>query len=109
MSLNNKLIGIHKEGNPKYNVGSFLNYPIKEFIQQYSDFTDAQKIILCGSPDGVLYRKEDESIVILSKDDLKKAIVGDEDYSIKEIGLQEFSEIVGDLYYKYNGTHNIRN
>jgi len=30
LNINNKLIGIHKEGNNK---GTFLNYPIKEFIQ----------------------------------------------------------------------------
>ena len=33
LNLNNKLIGIHKEGiHNKYNIGTFLNYPIKEFI-----------------------------------------------------------------------------
>ena len=35
--INNKLIGIHKEGyNNKLNKGLFLNYPIKEFIELYS-------------------------------------------------------------------------
>ena len=30
---NNRIIGIHKKGNlNKYNIGTFLNYPIKEFI-----------------------------------------------------------------------------
>ena len=33
LNINNKLIGIHKEGTDKYNKGTFLNYPIKEFIQ----------------------------------------------------------------------------
>ena len=36
LNINNKLIGIHKEGNSnnkQYNKGLFLNYPIKEFIQ----------------------------------------------------------------------------
>ena len=35
-SINNKVIGIHKEGfnNNLYNKGTFLNYPIKDFIQQ---------------------------------------------------------------------------
>ena len=33
LNINNKIIGIHKEGyNNKYNKGTFLNYPIKEFI-----------------------------------------------------------------------------
>ena len=36
-SLNNKVLGIHKEGNKNsnYNTGTFLNYPIKEFIEKY--------------------------------------------------------------------------
>ena len=33
LNLNNKLIGIHKEGTDKYNKGTFLNYPIKEYTQ----------------------------------------------------------------------------
>ena len=38
LNLNNKIIGIHKEGNYNnsklYNKGLFLNYPIKEFIRK---------------------------------------------------------------------------
>ena len=34
LNTDNKLIGIHKEGCDNYNRGSFLNYPIKEFIEQ---------------------------------------------------------------------------
>ena len=30
---NNKIIGIHKEGTKQYNKGTFLNYPIKAFIE----------------------------------------------------------------------------
>jgi len=35
LNINNKVIGIHKEGNNKkqYNKGTFLNFPIKEFIK----------------------------------------------------------------------------
>ena len=33
LNLNNKIIGLHKKGNTKYNKGAFLNYPIKEFIK----------------------------------------------------------------------------
>jgi len=37
LNINNKLIGIHKEGyNNKKNKGTFLNYPIKEFIRIFS-------------------------------------------------------------------------
>ena len=36
LNINNKLIGIHKEGNNnKNNTGIFLNYPIKEYIQLF--------------------------------------------------------------------------
>ena len=34
---NNKIIGIHKEGTKQYNKGTFLNYPIKEFIKLYTN------------------------------------------------------------------------
>ena len=35
LALNNKIIGIHKKGgyNNNYNIGTFLNFPIKEFIK----------------------------------------------------------------------------
>ena len=38
LNKKNRLIGIHKEGkdNLNFNKGTFLNYPIKEFIQQYN-------------------------------------------------------------------------
>jgi len=35
INQNNKIIGIHQKGVDKYNLGTFLNYPIKEFIQEY--------------------------------------------------------------------------
>ena len=38
LTLNNKVIGIHTGGNKFnkiYNIGTFLNYPIKDFINQY--------------------------------------------------------------------------
>ena len=37
LNLNNKIIGIHKEGDKNYNKGTFLNYPIKEFIQKFKE------------------------------------------------------------------------
>ena len=40
LKRNNKVIGIHKKGNKKYNLGTFINFPIKEFIEQ--NFRDAQ-------------------------------------------------------------------
>ena len=41
LNLKNKIIGIHKEGTNKYNKGTFLNYPIKEFIKQ--NYTNESK------------------------------------------------------------------
>jgi len=37
LNLKNKLIGIHKKGkiDKEFNIGTFLNYPIKEFIDIY--------------------------------------------------------------------------
>ena len=35
LNLKKKLIGIHKEGKKKFNMGTFLNSPIKELIQIY--------------------------------------------------------------------------
>ena len=37
----NKVIGIHKEDYVNYNFkgGTFLNYPIKEFIEENYDYT----------------------------------------------------------------------
>ena len=35
LNLKNKIIGIHKEANHKNNIGTFINYPIKDFIQKF--------------------------------------------------------------------------
>ena len=36
LTLNNRVIGIHKEGfDNRFNIGTLLNYPIKKFIQIY--------------------------------------------------------------------------
>ena len=38
ININNKIIGIHKEGtNKKFNKGTFLNYPIKDFIKNQAN------------------------------------------------------------------------
>ena len=44
---NNKIIGIHKEGNKpnNYNIGTFINYPIKDFIQKYYYNKDNSEIL----------------------------------------------------------------
>ena len=41
---NNKIIGIHREGHKKqYNLGTFLNFPIKEFIRSNSNLINYKK------------------------------------------------------------------
>ena len=44
--LNNKIIGIHKEGSNhfKYNKGTYLKYPINEFINKYNNNNINNKI-----------------------------------------------------------------
>ena len=45
ISLNNyKIIGIHKGGNnqKKYNVGTFIREPIKEFNKKFSSIKDSR-------------------------------------------------------------------
>ena len=44
LNINNKVIGIHKEGmNKNLNLGAFLNFPIKEFIDQ--NYTNIKRTI----------------------------------------------------------------
>ena len=44
LNLNNKIIGIHKEGtNKAVNIGVFLSYPIKEFIKYETFLKDFNK------------------------------------------------------------------
>ena len=44
LNLNNKIIGIHKEGTKKkVNIGAFLSYPIKEFIKYETFLKDFNK------------------------------------------------------------------
>ena len=54
LNKNNKLIGIHKEGKNKnnYNIGTFLNYPIKDFIKQNYNFKN-----------NIIYNKNNISIL----------------------------------------------
>ena len=33
LNLKNKIIGIHKEGTNQYNIGSFMNYSLKDFVK----------------------------------------------------------------------------
>ena len=44
LNLKNKIIGLHKEGTNKYNKGTFLNYPIKQFTKQNYENESKNKI-----------------------------------------------------------------
>lgn len=66
---------------------------------KYGDFTDTQKIIMCDSPDGLLFRKNDDgNIEFISSDELKKTIstefIGVDNYPMKDIDSSEFMKIV---------------
>ena len=45
LTLKNKVIGLHTGGNKSYKIGTFLNYPIKDFIQVYSKQKDDKSVI----------------------------------------------------------------
>ena len=73
LSINNKLIGIHKEGfNGQFNIAAFLNYPIKEFIKL-----------------NYYYRKKYNNDEILLKDFNEKYNLTIEDIKINELDLQD--------------------
>ena len=44
LNLKNKLIGIHLETNKSKNFGTFLNYPIKDFIKKNFNKNDNNKM-----------------------------------------------------------------
>ena len=60
LSLNDmKVIGIHKAaGNNNYNKGSFLKYPIEEFISKIKDNKSKNEIIC-------IYNKQKDEIILL--------------------------------------------
>ena len=83
-NINNKLIGIHKERyNNKNNKGTFLNYPIKEFIELYN----SEKLLKDFNKK---YTKDinDTSITEL---DLQKSYTGNE--RLKDLCKIEFKEL----------------
>lgn len=46
LNINNKIVGMHKVGYlNKYNIGTFLNYPIKEFLEQYCNKSQLNIVI----------------------------------------------------------------
>ena len=97
LNINNKLIGIHKEGLTKYNKGTFLNYPIKEFIRLYTEnnllkeFNKKYKLNI-----------RDTNITEL---DLEKCYIGEE--GLKDLCKINFKELK-ELYLGNNDISNIK-
>ena len=46
LNLKNKVIGIHSGGDKNFNLGRFLNYPIKDFIKKYFYYNNDDKSII---------------------------------------------------------------
>jgi len=90
LNLKNKLIGIHKEGvEKKYNRGTFLNYPIKKFIDKnfetYIKIKKSTNIIDSKKNDNILNNiKNNESLL---KEYNQKYGTKIEDNKVKEINL----------------------
>ena len=68
---------------------------------KYKDFTNTQKMIMCNSPEGVLYRRnnqDDLELILISE--LKDKIGSD---SIKDLDSKVFAEIIEEIEYEYLG------
>ena len=86
LNLNNKIIGIHKEkGGGNYNFGTFLNYPIKAFIEAYSpEITDRNKKLLGDFNNRYVTEITDTEVEEINLS--KRYIIGDD-------GLADLSKI----------------
>ena len=74
LNINNKVIGIHKEGKDQnFNLGAFLNFPIKEFIDQ--NYTNIKRTInekndntnLSKESNKVINKKDETNAINLKK------------------------------------------
>ena len=81
LNINNQVIGIHRASSQNnYNLGTFLNYPIKEFIKLYDKYKDSN---IYTSID-----KETECDSIINYD------IADNNKYKKVISLNEFKDSV---------------
>ena len=100
LNINNKIIGIHKEGNynNNKNKGLFLNYPIKEFIQEFIQ----NKILLQKFNNKYKLDIKDNEIIELNLNN----------YNIGNEGLNELSKInfkeLKKLYLNNNNISDIK-
>ena len=98
LNLNNKLIGIHKGGSSKNNIGKFLNFPIKDFIQRYINNQNSLKEFNEKFDTNIIDTKIDE-INFDSKD------AGEE--TLKYLSKIEFTDLKK-LYLKEGEIFNIK-
>lgn len=71
----------------------------------YKNFTDTQKIIMCDSPDGILYKEnESGSIELISCEGIiSKMHDGEEGYPMKDIDSDVFKKYIEEICSDYIG------
>ena len=116
LSINNKIIGIHTNGLKGYNIGKFMNYPLKEFIQQYKSNTILNKDINIEKNEILLnnFNKKynlnikDTNIEILNLDNQKIRNEGLKDlYKIENNNIFDKKiKINSNIYYPQNSYKN---
>lgn len=83
-------------------LGKILDQMSKE-NGQYKNFTDEQKIIMCSSPNNILFKKEDDKYNIVSGDDLEKSIIkkfiDEDDYPVRNISSTYFMQAIEEIQY----------
>jgi len=90
LNTENKVIGVHKEvyGN-SINRGTFLNYPIKDFIDQYYN----KKEDINTNKDNLILLEEFNKKYNLNIKDIELEILNLNNKNIKDDGLKELSKI----------------
>ena len=96
LSINNKIIGIHKTKITHHNIGTFLDYPIKEFIQMNCFFDKHQNIYEYQLND-LLLKKFDKRFKLDIKGIKIENLFFCEKY-LGKYGFEEFKELF--IYYK---------
>ena len=107
LNLNNKVIAFHKEAySNKYNKGTFLNYPIKEFIELNYKKNDKKNEV----NESLLkefnkkYNKDIKKSII-EKIDIKEENIGNQ--GLKDLTKIEFNDLI-ELNLEYNNISDIK-
>ena len=98
--LNNKIIGIHKEASLTFNInkGTYLKYPINEFINKYKKNMEKLEFNLENQSKGIY------QVYKVIKNEIELELKADEEdlnykfYYLGEKGLKELEESDIDLY-----------